>query len=70
MPAGKRQQGNGWLYAAVTFIILFVIVLVVAIIFYLKFEDQRVIAQKATSDLEDVFSKTEQRKGLGKIVAP
>ena len=67
MPAGKGQQSNGWLYAAITFIGLFLVALVVAIIFYLKFEDQRTIANDAQRDLNEMVTKSEWRN-RGKII--
>lgn len=56
------------LYTLITFVALFIIVTVAAIIFYVKFEKQRDIARTAESDLEQMVSPAEQRKGLGKIV--
>jgi len=49
MPAGKRQQSNGWQYAAITFIGLFLAAAVIAIVFYIKFEEQTSIANTAKS---------------------
>ena len=64
MPAGKRQQSNGWQYAAITFIGLFLAAAVVAIVFYIKFEEQTTIASGARSDLDDMARPAEvNRKG-------
>ncbi len=68
MPLGKRQQTNAMLYTVVTFVGLFIIAASVAVIFYLKFEDQRKIAETAQTDYEKMVSSAEQRKGLGKII--
>ncbi len=68
MPLGKRQQTNAMLYTVVTFVGLFIIAASVAVIFYLKFEDQRKIAETAQADYEKMVSSAEQREGLGKII--
>jgi len=62
MPAGKRQQTNTVLYALITVVTLFIISAVLAVIFYLKFEDQRTTANQAKQDLEQMVSQAEQRK--------
>jgi len=64
MPAGKRPQTNGWQYAALTFIGLFIAVAVVAIVFYIKFEEQKTNANTARSDLAEMAKPIEvNRKG-------
>lgn len=67
MPAGRRQQTNVMLYTLLTFVGLFLIVLVAAIICYVKFEDQKKIANTAKSTLNEVATDTELRK-IGTIV--
>jgi hypothetical protein len=68
MPAGKRQQTDVMLYTLVAFVGLFIAATTVAVIYYVKFEDQRTIANDSKSELEKWASTSEQRKGLGKIV--
>jgi len=69
MPAGKRQQTDVMLYTLVAFVGLFIAATTVAVIYYVKFEDQMKIANDSKSELEKWASMAEQRKGLGKIVA-
>jgi hypothetical protein len=68
MPAGKGPQNNTMLYTLITFVGLFIIATTVAIIFYVKFEEQRTIAVNAESKFDELLSKSEQRQGVGKIV--
>jgi hypothetical protein len=68
MPAGKRQQTDVMLYTLVAFVGLFIAATTVAVIYYVKFEDQRKIANDSKSELEKWANMSEQRKGLGKIV--
>jgi len=68
MPAGKRQQTDVMLYTLVAFVGLFIAATTVAVIYYVKFEDQMKIANDSKSELEKWASMPEQRKGLGKIV--
>ena len=68
MPIGKRQQSNALLYTVITFVALFLIAATFAIIYYVKAEDQRAVAQNAQKDLEKLISTAQQRKGIGKII--
>ncbi len=68
MPIGKRRQSNVILYTLLTFVGLFIIAAVLAVIFYLEFEKQRDIAENAEAQLQKVISRGEQRKGLNTIV--
>ena len=67
MPVGKRQQSSAILYTVVTFVALFVIATTVAVIFYVKFEEQRTIAEKAQKQTDELASPAELRK-IGNIV--
>ncbi len=67
MPAGKRQQSNTMLYAVVVFVALFIIATTVAVIFYVKFEEQRTIAAKAQKQTDELATSAELRK-IGNIV--
>ena len=51
MPAGKRQQSNATLIALITFVGLFIIAVVLAVIFYVKFENQKEIANDSVAQL-------------------
>jgi len=68
MALGKRQQTNALLYTLITFVALFLIAAALAIIYYVKAEDQRTVAQNAQRDLEEIISTSQQRKGIGKII--
>lgn len=68
MPVGKRQQSNAMLYTTITFVGLFLVAASIAVVFYLKFEDQIKIAETAQSDYEKMVSTAEQRQGMGKII--
>lgn len=68
MPAGKRPQSNAMLYTLITFVALFILATTAAIIYYVKHEEQRSIAEKSKQELDKVFSRDEQQKTLGKIV--
>jgi len=67
MPAGKRAESNATLYALITFVGLFIVAAVVGIIFYVKFEEQIKIADKAQNDLKEVASRREVQR-IGSIV--
>jgi len=68
MLPGKKLQNNAMLYTLITFVALFIITTTVAVIYYVKFEEQRKIAETSRDELGQVISSQEQRKGLGKIV--
>ena len=68
MPAGRRPETNNLLYTLIIFVGLFIIAVVAAIVFYIKFEEQRTIATTSRSKLEEMATASEQRKGLGNIV--
>ena len=67
MAAGQRRQSNTTLYAVVAFVGLFIIATAAAIFYYVKFEEQRGIAEKAQRDLERVATREEVQK-IGTIV--
>ena len=68
MAIGKRQQSNTMLYTVITFVALFLIAATFAVIYYVKAEDQRTLADNAQKDLAEMISVSEQRKGTGKII--
>jgi len=61
MPAGKRQQSNTMLYSLVTFVGLFIIATILAVIFYVKFEDSRARAQESQRRLADIVTNGDWR---------
>jgi hypothetical protein len=68
MPIGKRRQSNAMLYTLITFVALFITATAIAVIYYVKFEEQIDLTLTAQSDLEKMINSGEQRKGLGRIV--
>lgn len=68
MAIAKRQQTSTILYTLITFIALFIISTTFAVVYYVKFEEQRKIASESESKLEQVASEAEMRKGLGQII--
>lgn len=65
MPAGKRQQNSAMLYTVVTFVGLFIVSTVVAVVFYLQAEKHRTDAATLQSQMDELASKAE----LGKVGA-
>jgi hypothetical protein len=67
MPIGKKSAGDGTVYALIAFVALFVISTAAAVIFYLKFEEQRGLADTAQKRLGEVASPAELQK-IGALV--
>ena len=67
MPPGKRQQSDAMLYTLILFVGLFIAATTVAVIYYVKFEDQRTIAEKAQRDLGEIASPSELQR-IGTII--
>ncbi len=65
--AQARTQSNAMLYALITFVALFVVGVVCAVIFYVKSEEYRTQLDSSKSDLQKIANRTEQG-ALGKIV--
>ena len=64
MPAGKRQQSNAMLYTLITFISLFIIVTVAAVVLYVKLEEQIEIANSAVTERDEMSTSSQwQRRG-------
>ena len=68
MPPGKRPQTDPLLYALIVFVGLFIVATTVAVIYYVKFEEQRKNAIESENKLNQMVLPAEQRKGIGKIV--
>jgi len=67
MPAGKRQQNSTMLYTVITFVGLFIVSTVVAVIFYLQAEKHRTEAATLQSQMDELANSAELRK-IGAIV--
>jgi hypothetical protein len=67
MSPAKRQASDAMLYTLILFVGLFIAATTVAVIYYVKFEDQRTAAEKAQSDLQEIVSPTELQR-IGTII--
>ncbi|MFA5252760.1 MAG: DUF3887 domain-containing protein [Phycisphaerae bacterium] len=67
MPVGQRQQNNAMLYTVITFVGLFIVSTVVAVIFYLQAEKHRTAEVALQSQMDELASKAELGK-IGSIV--
>jgi len=67
MPIGKRPGGDSTLYALIAFVALFIIAATAAVIFYLKFEEQRGLTETAQRRLNEVANENEVQK-IGALV--
>jgi len=67
MPPGKRPQTNTMLYTTITFVGLFIVATVVAVIFYLKAEDYRTAVARLQTERDELASIAEIRK-IGALV--
>ena len=64
MPARNRPQSNAMLYTLITFVGLFIIATTVAVIYYVKFEEQRTTVNQSKRDLGEMVNRSEwQNKG-------
>jgi len=67
MPIGKKPVSDGTLYALIAFVGLFIVATTAAVIFYLKFEEQRGLVDTAQKRLNEVANAAEVQK-LGTLV--
>ena len=67
MPAGQRQQSGPMLYTLITFVGLFIITTTVAVIFYVKFEEQKTVAETSKNKLAEMANPKEQQR-IGTII--
>jgi hypothetical protein len=67
MSPAKRQQSDAMLYTLILFVFLFIAATTIAVIYYVKFEDQRTITEKAQSDLGEIATPAELQR-IGTIV--
>ncbi|MGA2679451.1 MAG: hypothetical protein ABSF37_09160 [Sedimentisphaerales bacterium] len=62
MPIGKKSATDSTLYALIAFVTLFIIAATAGVIYYLKFEEQRGLAEAAQKRLGEFASPAEQQK--------
>ena len=62
MPASRRNQSNAMLYALVTFVGLFIAATAVAVIYYVKFEEQRTKAETFQDQKNELATNVEFQK--------
>jgi hypothetical protein len=62
MPIGKKSSTDSTLYALIAFVFLFVISASVAVIYYLKFEEQRGLADSAQKKMSEFVTAAESQK--------
>ena len=67
MAARQATQSNAMLYSLITFVALFIIATVCAVIFYVKSEEYRTNSENNLAKLEEVANRSEQNK-LAQIV--
>ncbi|HUW20655.1 MAG TPA: DUF3887 domain-containing protein [Sedimentisphaerales bacterium] len=67
MPAVRRTQNSALLYPLITFVALFLVATIVAIIFYSQFEKQKTLANESKRDLAEVANQA-QLRDIQKIV--
>jgi hypothetical protein len=67
MPIGKKPVSDGTLYALIAFVGFFIVATTAAVIYYLKFEEQRGLAETAQKNLNVVANVAEVQK-IGALV--
>jgi hypothetical protein len=67
MPAGKRQQSGAMLYTVITFVGLFLVSTILAVVFYLQAENHRTKALTLQNQMDELASTAEMQK-IGAIV--
>ena len=67
MSPAKRQASDAMLYTLILFVFLFIAATTIAVIYYIKFEDQRTVAEESQSNLQEIVSPTELQR-IGTIV--
>ncbi len=68
MPLGKRPQTNAMLYTLITFVFLFIVTTASSVILYVKFEEQRKIANESKAKYDEMVNINDQQKTIGKII--
>ncbi len=67
MPAGKPAQSNAMLYTVITFVALFLIATVLAVIFYVKFEDYKT-QLAAKNETMDKLATSREQSSLSRLI--
>ena len=67
MPIGRKSATDSTLYALIAFVALFIIAATTGVIYYLKFEEQRGLADTAQKRLNEIASPEELQK-VGALV--
>ncbi|HPS56446.1 MAG TPA: hypothetical protein PLP05_12675, partial [Sedimentisphaerales bacterium] len=67
MPAGKRPQSNAMMYTLIAFVGLFLVSTTIAVIYYVKAEEQKTLAVAAEGKLNEVASSRQLNK-IGSII--
>jgi hypothetical protein len=67
MPIGKKSTTDSTLYALIAFVALFIISATAGVIYYLKFEEQRGLAESAQKKLSEYATPAEVQK-VGAII--
>lgn len=62
MPAGKQSQSNAMLYTVITFVGLFLVATVLAVIFYVKTEDYKTAIATIKQDIDKLATTKENRE--------
>jgi len=62
MPAPRRSQSNAMLYTVVVFVGISIIASVIAVVFYIKYEDQQANLRQAQSNFSEMASDQDWRR--------
>lgn len=62
MPAPRRSQSNAMLYTVVVFVGISIIASVIAVVFYIKYEDQQANIRQAQSNFSEMVSDQDWRR--------
>ena len=62
MPATRRSQSNAMLYTVVVFVGISIIASVIAVVFYIKYEDQQANIRQAQSNFSEMVSDQDWRR--------
>jgi len=69
MPAVRRTQNDTMLYTVITFVAIAIIAIVAAIALYVKYEEQRTLAQEKQGRISELVTDSEWQK-RGQIIGP
>ncbi|MHC4455719.1 MAG: DUF3887 domain-containing protein [Planctomycetota bacterium] len=67
MPAAKRRPNNAMLYTVITLVALLIISTTIAVIFYIKAENNRTTAETLQSQMDDLATSSELRR-IGTLI--